>query len=271
MQICFNNSSRLSKKQYYSNYKGIKFKLIQNNPKKWSDVLISIIDTHFTPPSLNIQEDIFLNASEFLSALSWQHNSLVKIWSGGGIGSNKKLTLRNAKCNFYDFPKISCAGNTGSYNIDIIPFIENDIQRNALYLYREALSSNNIYLSCLFYWHILELKGGSKTIGWINKTINKNLNKVRIPHHYFADLNIKSKKLGTYLHDDCRNAIAHINRYKDKTTLKFDSLSDIRRITISKNIIEKLAHYFILTELKLNKKFYLENKLDFPVFKIFNN
>lgn len=271
MQICFNNSARLSKKQYYFEYKGIKFKLIQNNPKKWSDVLISIIDTHFAPPPLNIQEHIFLNASEFLSALSWQHNSLVKIWSGGGMGTNKKLTLRNAKCNVFDFPKISCAGNTGSYNIDMIPFIENDIQRDALYLYREALSSNNIYLSFLFYWHILELKGNSKTIGWINKTINKNLNNVRIPNHYFADLNLNSKELGNYLYDDCRNAIAHINRPKDKTTLKFDLLSDSRRITISKSIIEILAHYFILTELKLKKIFYLDNKLGFPVFKIFNN
>lgn len=136
LQICFNNSSRLSKDLYYFNYKDTKFKLIQNNPRKGSDVLISIIDTHYTPPPLNMQERIFLNASEFLSALCWENNSMVKLWGGGGNGIKQGVKLRNVKYKIFDFPKIPYNRIGREYGIRSIPYIENEEQRTALYSYR---------------------------------------------------------------------------------------------------------------------------------------
>jgi hypothetical protein len=82
MQIGFDNSSRLYKKRYYFEYKGIRFKLIQNNFRKWCDVLLTIIPDH----DKKAENQAYMIASEFLSALSWQNNSLAKVQQLGGIG-----------------------------------------------------------------------------------------------------------------------------------------------------------------------------------------
>ena len=80
MHIGFDNSSRLWKKVFYFEYKGIRFKLIQNNPRKWCDVLLTIIPSHNNEEAKN---EAYLKASEFLSALSWENNSLVKVQEEG--------------------------------------------------------------------------------------------------------------------------------------------------------------------------------------------
>ena len=269
MQICFNNSCRLNKRQYYFDYKGVQFKLIQNNPRKWSDVLISIIDVNYAPPSLKLEEDIFLKASEFLSALSWENNSLVKLWRGGWNGINKETKLRNIKCTVYDSPKIAYYSLLYNYGINSIPFIENEDQRIALYLYREAQSTNNIFLSFLFLWHILELNGNA--VNWINKVSRKYLNLTGINIEDLSRINLGNKKLGEYLHNDCRNAVAHINGTKEGLKIKYDLISDNMRILISTKIITELARYFILNELALKKKFCLDYRMKFPKYKPYGN
>ncbi|GAI13342.1 unnamed protein product, partial [marine sediment metagenome] len=148
MHIGFDNSRRLWKDVYYFEYRGIRYKLIQNNIKKWCDVLLTIL------PDSNdrkAQDDLYINASEFLSALSWENNSLVKVHNLGGAGIPDNFKLRNAKCRCYSFPRVPFSGHIVGYDISCIPEIETEEQRDALVLFREASSSNNDYLAFLFF------------------------------------------------------------------------------------------------------------------------
>ena len=86
MHIGFDNTSRLCRDVYYFEYKGIRFKLIQNNIRKYCDVLLTIIPGRNNQEAQNIA---YITAAEFLSALSWENNSLVKVHHEGGIGSRR--------------------------------------------------------------------------------------------------------------------------------------------------------------------------------------
>lgn len=74
MDIGFDNSSRLCRNVYYFEYKGIRYKLIQNNMRKWCDVLITIVEND----SL-LKNQAYFVASEFLAALAWQNKSSIKL------------------------------------------------------------------------------------------------------------------------------------------------------------------------------------------------
>lgn len=66
MHIGFDNNSRLWKDVYYFEYKGVRYKLIQNKIK-WCDVLLTIIPNHNDKRAIDYA---YTNASEFLSALT---------------------------------------------------------------------------------------------------------------------------------------------------------------------------------------------------------
>ena len=182
MQIEFDNNDFFWKNIFYFEYKDKKFKLIQNKRKKWSNVLITIIKGKMQNNSVE-ENRTYSIASEYLSALAWEHNSIMKVrYSDNyGIGIPEDIRLSNKKVRrvFFRLPK-SLYYHGYSYDSDFqrIPKIENEEQRNALILYREARSTNNDYLSFLFFWQILEIgyKGGPTN--WINKTWRNNQSKI---------------------------------------------------------------------------------------------
>ncbi len=94
MHIGFDNNNRLYKNIYYFEYKGIRFKLIQNNIRKWCDVLLTIIPGHNNSKAEN---KAYILASEFLSALSWSNNSLVKAQQLGGERNSRKFPVEKSK------------------------------------------------------------------------------------------------------------------------------------------------------------------------------
>lgn len=265
MHIGFDNSSRLWRDVYYFEYKGIRYKLIQNNIRKWCDVLLTILPDHRDKISEN---NAYINASEFLSALSWENNSQVKVYNLGGCGIPNSLRLRNAKCRMFNFPQVPFSGYIVGYNICRIPEIENEEQREAIILFREASSVNNEYLAFLFFWQILEI-GKNDPIGWINKTYRNNRNRIRLLNDEFNRLPLKGKSLGNYLYDDCRNAIAHIPRRKrGKLKLKIDTPEDNARIAISTRVVKEFARFYIKDKLNLQKSIFLVRKRGkgFPIF-----
>ena len=269
MRIGFDNSSRLCRDVYYFEYKGIRFKLIQNNIRKWCDVLFTII------PGRNNEEaknKAYITASEFLSALSWENNSRVTVHPPGGASIRENYQLRQAKSCGSDLPRIPCCGAlTVGYDICRIPEIETEEQKNALIIFREASSSNNDYLALLFFWQILEI-GNGDAIGWINKTYRKKRNKIRLSNNQFKRLPLNGKKLGNYFYHDCRNAIAHIfKRRAGKVRLKLDTLANNTRIAVSTWAIKEFARFYIVDKLKLQKHMYLVRRYGrygrgFPVF-----
>jgi len=270
MQIGFSNTARLYRRTFYFEYKGIRFKLIQNNSQKWCDALLTIIPDSFGPGQYSDEDTnrVYDAASEFLSTLSWENDSLVRLEYSGGRGARKNYQLRNAKTVAYTFPMVPFRGYSIGSDISRIPNIKTSEQRDALVLFREASSTNNNYLALIFFWQILEI-GKNDAIGWLNKTYQNHLNKIRVLQSDLDQLPIKHKRIGNYFYDDCRNAIAHLFKRKTGSTkIKIDTLEDNLRIVISKRVIEEFARYFIKDRLQLNSHMYLvrKNGRGFPVY-----
>jgi len=260
MHIAFDSSMRLKRRVYYFEYKGIQFKLMQNNPIKYTDMLLSIVPTD----NKSERQRVYATAAEFLSALSWGNKTHISLENVGGVGVTFGYSLKKCKCRMFVFPKTPFKGKHIEFGISQIPAIENDNQKAALILFREAMSSNKLWLSFLLYWQILEVCGGTPTV-WINREYYEK-NKVFIPHDKIQQLSLGGKKLGEYLYDDCRNAIAHIRRSQGRRAIRLDMLDDNLRIRLSTDVIKCFAEHFIISELKLNKNLYLvkKDRLSFP-------
>jgi len=263
MHICFDNSSRLQRRIYYFEYRGVRFKLIQNKLGKWSDVLLTITPLN----DRSAQEDSYSAAGEFLSAFSWHNSSNVSLSSCGGIGRPKSFKLRQATCHIFTYPKTSFSRYSFGYQISPIPEVENEDQRLALALFREARSSNKLFLSFLFYWQVMEV-GGGEPIGWINKVYYASPRKIHIDRDTIKQLPLAGQKLGNYLYDHWRNAIAHIRRRRGRKTFVFDVEEENRRLAIATIIVERFSEYYIREALKLQKRLHIVRKGGgrFPVF-----
>jgi len=265
MHIGFDNSTRLWKNVFYFEYKGIRFKLIQNNSKTYCNVLLTIIPGEY---KFELVNNAYRVASEFTSALCWQLRSLGKVSSLGGWGRTEKFTLKRARCMTFGFHEIAFCGEIMNGEISPIPEIENDEQREALILFREANSVNNDYLSFLFFWQILEINYGDP-IGWINKVYRKNRNKLWITKDDINEISLKGRKLGNYFYDDFRNAIVHLfKRQKGEKRVKIDTSDDNILIYRGRKIIKEFARFYIENELKLKKELYLVRKggKGFPIY-----
>jgi hypothetical protein len=265
MHISFDNSGLLGRNVYYFEYRGIRFKLIQSTSLRWCSVLLTILPED-TATSRN---QAYMAASEFLSALAWQNHSTVAMWDSRGLGVPKHLRLRQAKRFVFDLPRIAIRHKGRVVGLDIctLPKVETDEQRTALVLFREARSSNNCYLSFLFFWQVMET-AGANIVEWVNSAYEKHRDALTITDYELKRLPLKGGKLGNYLEDDCRHAIAHIRRYSWKTSLKLDTAVDNERIAVSSNIVERFAAFYIREELGLRKRQYLIRKggKGFPVF-----
>jgi methylamine utilization protein MauJ len=254
MHIGFDSSARFYHRIYYFQYKGVQYKLIQHNPRRHCDALLTKADAYNSKQATHAYE----TASEFLSALSWEHNSRISVWYLGGGGFRDSWHLRRARCSIRSYPRTPFAGGTIGCNIQRIPKIETDEQRKALLLYREARASNNYYLSFLFYWQVLEI-GAGDSIGWINKTYKRNRSEIQFRSGSLIE-ELPKSKLGNYFYDDCRCAIAHIKRKPGKKLIRLENPEDSRRIAISTQIIKGFSSYYIEKNLKLNKHLYLYKK-----------
>ena len=245
MHIAFDNGRRLSRNVHYLEYKGVRFKLIQNNPRKWSDVLLTIIQENHDSDA---QQVAFAAAGEFLSALSWHNSSPITLRHIGGHGIRAGFRLRQAQCRSFDFPDLPFQGQITGYGISQIADIRNDSQRVALTLYREALSSNKELFSFLFYWQIIEIQNRD-AVGWINKMQARRPQRLYLDARDIQRLPLGRRRLGEYLQDDCRHAIAHIRRRPGLAPLRFDDEDEGRRLAISTRIVQELARHYIRTAL----------------------
>lgn len=252
MNINFDNSSRLCRDTYYFEYKSVVFKLIQNNIRKHRDTLLTIVRDDEAE-----KEKAYDAASEFLSALAWENNARIKLSHAGGAGRRDNFRLRQARCFIRDYPQIPFGGYHVGYDICIIPQIENGAQREALTLFREANSSNNNFLSFLFFYQVMEVDGKIRASDWINSALKNSRNRIRLSESELTRLPLNGKSLGEYLYDDCRNAIAHINRQPGRTRIQIDRPEDNRRISMSLTVVREFARCYISEYLVLKKCLYL--------------
>ncbi len=250
LTIAFDSSSRLSTKTHYFQYRGISFKLIQDNPRKWADHLLTIVESE------EARILAFRAAAEFLSALAWENHSRVALWDAGYRSWPEPWSLKIARPCMFSFPKINFGGTITGYGISRLPHIENEAQRTALALFREARASNNDYLKFLFNWQVMEVVGG-QPVGFINKTFRRNPAKLHIRDEDLSKLPLDGRTLGNYLLDDCRHAIAHLKRKPGQTELDVDDPVDRIRLAHSVRVVVAFAEYFIRENLKLNKTVFL--------------
>lgn len=263
MQICFDNDHRFSRNYYLFEYKGVKFKLVQNNPRKWADSLLTVLPK-YSPDTL---DTAFKSASEFLSALSWELKSRIMVGGVGGGSWKDHFPLSKAKPTAFTFPRIPFGGLIWGYNLYSIPNINTDYQRTALTLYREANASNNNYLSFMFYWQVLETRN-TEAVGYVDKIYNKKRNELMLQDHYLSALPLDGKTLGVYLQEDCRHAIAHIRRKPGKRKLDLDKLEERTRISHSVIVVKAFAEHYIKYSIVLDDSLHLvrKSKNTFPIF-----
>ena len=266
LNITLDNPNRLSRKVHYFEYRGVRFKLWQNNPRKWSDTLLTITSSDYRSSEAH---HAYAVAGEFASALSWEFDAGVTVsgFGGGSFPSNR--TLRHARPRQFVFPRVPITRihAVGGYSIERIARITDDYQRIALTLYREALSSNKELLSLLFYWQVLEVRH-KNPVEWVNKVVLKHHQDLVQVIQYLPELPLSGRKLGNYLLDDCRDAIAHIRRQPGRRPLKFDDDDESRRIWYSARVTKELARYYIRTHLIVNDRLYLvrPRKGGFPTY-----
>lgn len=263
MEISFDNDRRLKRKYYLFEYKGIRFKLIQDSPRKWADHLLTILPNG----NEDEKEQAYSVASEFLSALGWQNWARVAVWECGGRSWHKEWPISRARSSMRTYPRIPFGGSIVGYNIDSIPKIETEEQKIALTLYREARASNNNYLSFLFYWQVLET-GGTNAEGYVNNVQKKQPRELQWVAKDIANLPLCGRRLGEYLRDEGRDAIAHIRRNPGKKKLELDKTKEQHRISTNTRIIQRIAEYYIKNHLNLDKQLYLKRRGNrgFPTF-----
>lgn len=250
MHIGYDNNCRLDKNIYYFDYKNIRYKLIQSNSKKWINVLITIIPGFNNTKAIN---EAYITAAEFLSAFCYEFNARVSVSYLGGQGVPDNFKLKSAKCRVFSVRKIPFTGEILGHTLFRVPKIENEDQRIALALYRDAMGSNSNYLSFLFYWQILQINNKNPE-SWINKSFYKKNRAIRFSQNDLSQIKLNNKKLGEYFKDDCRDAIAHItSRKPGKTKILLDTLEDNIRIDVSTRVIKEFAYTYIKEVLGLNK------------------
>jgi len=246
MEVSFDSSHRLRKKRYLFSYGGTDFKLVQDNPRRHADHLLSVLPTDDDAS----RQRVFAIASEFLSALSWETGGRVAVWPAGGRGWRDDAQLADAEPCMYTFPRIPFGGNTIGYDLWRVPHISTNEQRRALALLREARAANSVYLAFLFYWQVMEVSGGHAD-AIINRAWRRHRNQVRLDPADVDRLALAGRSLGDYLREDCRHAIAHVTRRPGRRALDLDRLEERTRFEISTRVAGAFAEHFIREHLNL--------------------
>jgi hypothetical protein len=251
LMISFDNSRRFHRRTLYFSYEGVEFKLVQDNPRKHADHLMAIVE--------NEEERLraFRSAAEFMSALAWENDSCVAVWDSGYRSWPAPRTLRQATVFFRTFPRAPFMGVVIGYSISRLPHIENERQRRALALFREAGAANNDYLKFLLYWQVLEVVDPPGAITFVNNAFGRDRPALHIREEDLRQLPLNGRKLGNYLWDDCRNALAHLTRRPGELQIDIDDPGDRLRLALSTRVIEGFARHYIAKHLRLTKIKYL--------------
>lgn len=240
MNIAFDNTVRLQRRTYLFEYKDFRFKLVQGDPRRHHDHLLTILPRWDSPE----RNRAFSVAAEFVSALAWQSGAAMTLWDSGGAGWRNHRPLRSAKPTIFGFPQVPNRGYTIGGTLISIPHVQTNEQRVALSLFREACASNIRYLSFLFFWQSMEVLG-TKPHDFIERVMKNDRHQVPLDDSWFDRLPLSGRTIGEYLEDDCRHAIAHIKRRPGKKVLDLDSWDEHLRFAISVEVVRALSQAYI--------------------------
>jgi hypothetical protein len=239
-----------TKEQYYFRYKGIDFKYVPDQKRTRTDSLLCDMKKGNDHPM------IYALIMEFISALAFA--SRAKFIVHTGVVNHAPIKLKDMKGG-YSAPRSIPAYNIMDefYTISLLRTPE---QIQLANLYREAFSSNNVYLSILFFWHCLVYpnKDENDAIDYISNitgVLPRELNymKTDIDRIFSNKLFLCSvaDKIGNgeYIQKCVRNSIAHIKREHDYAVdLKIGSWDQMRHLHGIELFLQELARYRLETE-----------------------
>ena len=252
MHIAFDNPLRLAKRVHYFEYDGVRFKLIQNDPSKWSDVLLTIRNTFSDEDALPAVRA----AGAFASAFSWQHDVGTSVRHIGGVGVPNSARLKTARCRSFVFPELLVRKRASGVTLERIAHIENEMQRRALAMYREAQSSNKSFLAILLNWQILDV-AGTDARKWTNTVFSKRRDALSRVNSDIQHLELNGGRLGDVLEEEFRHAIAHVRRTPGRRELVFDDVRDFLRVEAASRVVRALARLYICENLGVSRRRFL--------------
>jgi hypothetical protein len=129
-----------------------------------------------------------------------------------------------------------------------------------------------VILSFLLYWQVLDIPAPAQqrpnAKEWVDAEWKANRIYLRDEQREILDRHRKRRSLGEYFEDDCRNAIAHLQRYPGRKSLLFDDLDDLERMRVSSDLARDLARRYVEKQLGLSKRMSLYRKggRGFPIY-----
>ncbi|MFQ5859683.1 MAG: methylamine utilization protein MauJ [Anaerolineae bacterium] len=151
-----------------------------------------------------------------------------------------------------------------------VPPLRNVEDATLARLYREARSSNNVYLGLLFYWHSLVYPSTDDraAVDYINRLwkrpprerscISDSIERI-LQKPLFSPTHATPVSLGDYLREGIRNSIAHIVRNRPNSrSLQLDLLSELRHLNDAKDVLHYCSRHRLKNERGMNEPHDLE-------------
>lgn len=228
----------LPKDEYYIKYKDVYFKYL--TVPKSTDTLLALAKDD------EEKSHVYKMASEFIRAVAFINNSDVKLTRPFEVvvgGTYKDLPkFKNKSQNHKSLPKNM--GMTGGFIK--ISHIDTEEKANLLRLYTDARSNDSIYFKILFYWHTIVYPSTDDWSGarYINQYVEKNpLEQYHINVLLESPFGTFDGDLGRFIKQNIRDAIAHICKTGDSTSLSLDCVEQEESLFIISRILDKVARY----------------------------
>ena len=143
--------------------------------------------------------------------------------------------------------------------------IENKDEGVLVRLYREAVSSNSVYLEILFLWQALVYPDASdeNAVEYVNQNYKQCCDEI-----YLKELGYSEEEgLGIYIKNNARNAIAHIKRIEKyrHQEIQVDDLDSLRMLSSINYALRDIVRYRFENVFAIGKK---EHRLD--IFRYYN-
>jgi hypothetical protein len=252
---------------YYFRYKGVDFKYVPHYKSDETDDLVCKI------PKGSSQPQMFELMTEFLSAFTFANNAQVVVHSG--INSQVDAKLNNVNIRFS--VKRSINPSEPMDDFYKIALLNTPEQIQLARLYREANSSNNIYLQILFFWHcvVYPSKDDNEAVDYIDNLVGnwppeleymrERIKRITSNKIFLSDSKNKDVNIGKYVKDSIRHSIAHIVRKSDAdVNLRLDSWEQLRHLHDVEAFLRCVARY------RLENEYTMKASNDTEIFRYIN-
>lgn len=239
---------------YYFRYKGVDFKYVPHYKSNETDDLVCKI------PKGSSQPKMFELMTEFLSAFTFANDAHVVAHSGISSQVGAKLNKVNIRFSL----KRSINASESMEEFYTIALLNTPEQIQLARLYREANSSNNIYLQILFFWHCLVYPSADESgaVFYVDNFVGnwpkeleymrESVNRFTANRIFLSDQNTQNVSVGEYVKNSIRHSIAHIVRRPGYgIDLQLDSWDQVRHLHDIGSFLQCLARYRLENEYKM--------------------